>query len=141
MTKKLYLPFFIVTVCLCIFQTAVCSLGDRSNAFQNCMHWCSIKNCSNSSNLAKFEASRPWYLSFLHWECWDECDHFCMWHAVKVFQYHGEAIPQFHGKVSVFRLIFVWLFICRKKKYCTTQLLVPESCTRIWNTMTQKQQG
>lgn len=64
------------------------------------MHWCGIKNCTNSSKLAQFESTRPWYLSFLQWECWDECDYFCMWHAVKVFQYHGEAIPQFHGKVS-----------------------------------------
>lgn len=100
MTKKFNQPFFTVAVFLCIYQVAFCSSGDRSNAFQNCMHWCGIKNCTNSSSLAKFEASRPWYLSFLRWECWDECDHFCMWHAVKVFQYHGETIPQFHGKVS-----------------------------------------
>lgn len=101
-----YQYLLLVVVFLCIYQSVLCSSGDRSNAFQNCMHWCGIKNCTNSSKLAQFELTRPWYLSFLQWECWDECDYFCMWHAVKVFQYHGESIPQFHGKVSSFYIIF-----------------------------------
>ncbi|KAG8192357.1 hypothetical protein JTE90_029091 [Oedothorax gibbosus] len=67
------------------------------------MHWCGVRNCSNSSRLADFEASRPWYLTFLQWECWDECDHFCMWHVVRLFEYNGQEIPQFHGKWPFYR--------------------------------------
>lgn len=100
MTKQFSPPLFIVAVFLYTVHVTLCSYGDRSSTFQNCMHWCGVKNCTNSTSLAEFEATRPWYLSVLQWECWDECDHFCMWHAVRIFQYHGEAIPQFHGKVS-----------------------------------------
>lgn len=103
MTEKSSITLITFAILLCSIQAAVCSYGDRSNTFQNCMHWCGIKNCTNSSRLAQFEATRPWYMTFLQWECWDECDYFCMWHAVKVFQYHGEAIPQFHGKWPFYR--------------------------------------
>lgn len=96
---------FIFCLLFKLFQGAVCSYGDRSNTFQNCMHWCGVKNCSNSTHLADFEAKRPWYLSVLQWECWDECDHYCMWHVVKVFQYNGLAIPQFHGKWPFYRFL------------------------------------
>ncbi|KFM58156.1 Post-GPI attachment to proteins factor 3, partial [Stegodyphus mimosarum] len=67
------------------------------------MHWCGIKNCTNATSLANFKANRPWYMTFLQWECWDECDYLCMWHAVKVFQTHGQKIPQFHGKWPFYR--------------------------------------
>lgn len=115
--------FLVVVVFFCIYQAVFCSSGDRSNAFQNCMHWCGIKNCTNSSKLAQFESTRPWYLSFLQWECWDECDYFCMWHAVKVFQYHGEAIPQFHGKVSLSYIIFYnFMFVYIQQNFANLKL-------------------
>ncbi|KAF8764627.1 Post-GPI attachment to proteins factor 3 like protein [Argiope bruennichi] len=94
---------FILCLLFKFIQSGVCSYGDRSNAFQNCMHWCGIKNCSNSTQLADFETNRPWYMTVLQWECWDECDYYCMWHTVKVFQYNGQGIPQFHGKWPFYR--------------------------------------
>lgn len=91
----------IITFLFICIQGTSCSYGDRTISFQNCMHWCGVRNCTNTTRLADFEAKRPWYLTFLQWECWDECDHYCMWHVVKLFQFNGQEIPQFHGKVSI----------------------------------------
>ncbi|XP_054707277.1 post-GPI attachment to proteins factor 3-like [Uloborus diversus] len=94
----------LILIALCwIIVPISCSYGDRSNLFQSCMHWCGIKNCSNTSSLAYFKATRPWYLTLLQWECWDECDYYCMWHAVKIFQHNGQVVPQFHGKWPFYR--------------------------------------
>ncbi|XP_071034852.1 post-GPI attachment to proteins factor 3 isoform X2 [Parasteatoda tepidariorum] len=94
---------FIVCLIVVFTQCADCSYGDRSPIYKKCLQWCSANNCSNSTRLAEFEAKRPWYLSFLQWECWDECEHFCMWHAVKLFQSSGQSVPQFHGKWPFYR--------------------------------------
>lgn len=93
--KKCTLP---VAFLFLLAQSAGSSHGDRSEIYRRCVHWCGANNCSNSTTLAHFKQLQPWYLSVLQWECWDECEYTCMWRTVKVFQFSGQPVPQFHGK-------------------------------------------
>ncbi|OQV21867.1 Post-GPI attachment to proteins factor 3 [Hypsibius exemplaris] len=104
----LILSFFCLTLTSCVYG----SVGDRSEAFRNCLSECFWRKCpakaapQSTIDLPDDDWSRnqPWYLKLLVWECEDECKYSCMWEVVEIFQKNDRAVPQFYGKWPFVRL-------------------------------------
>nr|CAI5826810.1 unnamed protein product [Callosobruchus analis] len=81
------------------FKYCLCSAGDSSPFYQNCLQICSSLNCTNNGIDFMYRQQNV-MLFYLKWSCEDECKYECMWKTVKAFNDRNLRTPQFYGKVS-----------------------------------------
>uniref|UniRef100_A0A0K0ETH7 Post-GPI attachment to proteins factor 3 n=1 Tax=Strongyloides stercoralis TaxID=6248 RepID=A0A0K0ETH7_STRER len=90
--------FYIIIYLICINLSKLClaSIGDNTVAYQRC-----IEKCYTQFSCPKLENAYKWSTK----NCF-ECRYKCIWEVVNLFKYHGQKIPQFHGKWPFTALFF-----------------------------------
>ncbi|KAJ8911446.1 hypothetical protein NQ315_013808 [Exocentrus adspersus] len=96
--------FFILILLISIVNYSLCSVGDRSPYFQNCLKNCRSSNCTEDGKyFANYE--QPLILFVTQWSCADECRYQCMWKTVEGFHERNWQTPQFNGKWPFIRFL------------------------------------
>ncbi|XP_050665477.1 post-GPI attachment to proteins factor 3 isoform X2 [Leptidea sinapis] len=91
-----------------VIYTVLCSDGDRSPFYINCVKGCMKANCTNDLTFTPEAAQQQDIWSkILLWNCRDECRYHCMWRTVQGFLERGYTIPKFHGKWPFKRILGV----------------------------------
>ncbi|XP_072943589.1 post-GPI attachment to proteins factor 3 [Epargyreus clarus] len=90
----LFVVFFQIT------PLVLCSEGDRSPYYQNCVKNCLTANCTKAgiTFLPKAVKLQDKWSRMMMWNCYDECSYHCMWKTVEGFHERGFDTPKFHGK-------------------------------------------
>ncbi|XP_041977597.1 post-GPI attachment to proteins factor 3 [Aricia agestis] len=86
---------------LSLFSYGLCSEGDRSPYYQNCLREC-VKNRCTSGVVKKATKDIPPIPAL--WSCGDNCRYYCMFDTVDRFEERGFQIPKFHGKWPIRRV-------------------------------------
>ncbi|CAH6722044.1 protein Per1p [[Candida] jaroonii] len=77
--------------------TVLASPGDRNKRFKRCVRECDRSNCRGLVTTWHFQPYDP-YLSFLNWDCFQDCDYQCQQIITKERIQNNRKIVQFHGK-------------------------------------------
>lgn len=80
-----------------ILKTINCSKGEKLPEFQMCVVHCENNHCKPDNSKYLPYNKLDWMTKLL-WNCTENCEYDCMWHAVEWCTYNEIDIPKFRGK-------------------------------------------